>query len=70
MPRTRIPTASPLETLVIGRRRIKVGDELTLRLKVQRIGPYGRGEDRPGITIMLPDGHIHTIAPELLGERE
>ena len=67
MPRTYAPARpSPIDSLKIGRRRIKVGDEVTLTLKVRRIGPYGRGEDRPGVTVMLPDGNLCTLPPDYL----
>ena len=66
MPTICPPRPSPLQTLNIGRRRIKVGDTSTLTLPVKRIGSYGRGENRPGVTVMLPDGTLHTIAPESL----
>ncbi len=67
MPRSYAPSRpSPIDSLKIGRRRIKVGDEVTLTLKVKRIGPYGRGHDRPGVTVMLPDGNLCTLEPERL----
>lgn len=69
MPRLSTPRPSPQQTITLGRRRLKVGDTVTLSHEVVRIGPYGRGADRPGVTIRLPDGTLHTINPEHLAER-